>query len=487
MAHIILLSVALVPVFLILRIFYRIFFHPLSKYPGPVLAASSRLWYINQMINGTLAFTVKELHQKYGKVVRIAPDELSFVSSQAWVDIYGFRNGKPEMSKETPFFTSKNSSVGGVISAEREMHGILRKLMSRGFSEAALREQEPIVQGYTQLLIDQLKEESKKGKTVDMVSWYNFFTFDVIGDLAFGEPFGCLTSSSYHPWVKMIFDSMKFNYFCQALNYYPSIEWMLPLFMPKSLAQKGADHHKMTVEKVMRRKQNKTDRMDFLSLMVKPENGISDQQLIANSNLLIVAGSETTATALAACTWYLCKYPSTLAKLTAEIRTAFSSSDDITFLGVNRLKYLNCVLTETLRCFPSTPTGVSRRVPQGGDMIDGGFVAGGMQAGIAQLAANHYPSNFTRHDEFIPERFETNCPPEFANDDKAAMQSFSFGPRNCLGKNLAYVEMRLIIARILWEFDIEMCDGMENWSDVKIFLVWDKKPLPVRLTPVPRD
>jgi len=47
--------------------------------------------------------------------------------------------------------------------------------------------------------------------------------------------------------------------------------------------------------------------------------------------------------------------------------------------------------------------------------------------------------------------------------------------------------MRLIIARILWEFDIEMCDGMENWSDVKIFLVWDKKPLPVRLTPVPRD
>jgi len=241
------------------------------------------------------------------------------------------------------------------------------------------------------------------------------------------------------------------NQSANILNYYPSIEWMLPLFMPKSLAQKGADHHKMTVEKVMRRKQNKTDRMDFLSLMVKPENGISDQQLIANSNLLIVAGSETTATALAACTWYLCKYPSTLAKLTAEIRTAFSSSDDITFLGVNRLKYLNCVLTETLRCFPSTPTGVSRRVPQGGDMIDGGFVAGGvcctnlpgtlknadiyqMQAGIAQLAANHYPSNFTRHDEFIPERFETNCPPEFANDDKAAMQSFSFGPRNCLGK-----------------------------------------------------
>ncbi|KAM0160970.1 hypothetical protein ACHAQE_001094 [Botrytis cinerea] len=239
MAHIILLSVALVPAFSILRIYYRIFFHPLSKYPGPVLAVSSRLWYINQMINGTLAFTVKELHKKYRKAVSIAPNELSFVSSQACVDTYGFRNGKPEMSKEMPFFTSENSSVGGVISAERELHGILRKLMSRWFSEAALREQVPIVQGYTQLLINQLKEESKKGKTVDMVSWYKFFAFDVIGDLAFGEAFGRLTSSSYRPWVKMIFDSVKFNYFCQALNYYPSIEWMLPLFMPKPSHRKG--------------------------------------------------------------------------------------------------------------------------------------------------------------------------------------------------------------------------------------------------------
>ncbi|EMR84198.1 putative cytochrome p450 protein [Botrytis cinerea BcDW1] len=191
------------------------------------------------MINGTLAFTVKELHKKYRKAVSIAPNELSFVSSQACVDTYGFRNGKPEMSKEMPFFTSENSSVGGVISAERELHGILRKLMSRWFSEAALREQVPIVQGYTQLLINQLKEESKKGKTVDMVSWYNFFAFDVIGDLAFGEAFGRLTSSSYRPWVKMIFDSVKFNYFCQALNYYPSIEWMLPLFMPKPSHRKG--------------------------------------------------------------------------------------------------------------------------------------------------------------------------------------------------------------------------------------------------------
>jgi hypothetical protein len=104
--------------------------------------------------------------------VRIAPDELTYTSSKCWNDIYGFRHGKPEMAKESPFYTMGGREKN-IINAPKERHGFLRKLMSRGFSEAALRDQEPIVKGYVDLLMQRLGDESKLGKAVDMVSWYN--------------------------------------------------------------------------------------------------------------------------------------------------------------------------------------------------------------------------------------------------------------------------------------------------------------------------
>jgi len=124
------------------------------------------------MMIGDLAQQVTQLHIEYGHVVRIAPDELSYTSSKCWNDVYGFRHGKPEMAKESPFYTSSHMP-NTIVNAPKERHGFLRRLMSRGFSEAALRDQEPIVKTYVDLLINRLGEETALGKKVDMVSWYN--------------------------------------------------------------------------------------------------------------------------------------------------------------------------------------------------------------------------------------------------------------------------------------------------------------------------
>lgn len=103
-----------------------------------------------------------------------------------------------------------------------------------------------------------------------------------------------------------------------------------------------------------------------------------------------------------------------------------------------------------------------------------------MHAGIHQWAANNNSNNFTLVDQYIPERWLGDS--RFINDDREAMKPFSHGPRNCIGKNLAYVEMRLVLARMLFEFGIQLCDGMENWDRAKIFLMWEKKKLNVKLT-----
>lgn len=83
---------------------YNLYFHSLSSYPGPFLARATRLWYINFLLRGELPFAVHAMHLKYGPVVRISPNELAYIDSEAWKDIYGHRAGKGEIPKDPQFY-----------------------------------------------------------------------------------------------------------------------------------------------------------------------------------------------------------------------------------------------------------------------------------------------------------------------------------------------------------------------------------------------
>lgn len=85
-----------------------------------------------------------------------------------------------------------------MVNATIEDHSRMRCLVAHAFSDKAMREQEPIIQEYVNLLMDKLHERA--GQKIDIVSWFNFTTFDLMGDLAFSESFHCLAGSKYHPW-----------------------------------------------------------------------------------------------------------------------------------------------------------------------------------------------------------------------------------------------------------------------------------------------
>lgn len=101
--------------------------------------------------------------------------------------------------------------------------------------------------------------------------------------------------------------------------------------------------------------------------------------------------------------------------------------------------------------------------------------------GVHTLSATHNAANFYRPDAFVPERWLPECTTEptssFYGDRRGASQPFSVGPRNCLGKSLAYNEMRVILARLLWNFDMELCEESKNWHLQPTYVVWDKSPL----------
>ena len=155
---------------------YNIFFHPLAKYPGPLLARASRLWYLISLVKGDLSNDIAVAHSRYGDVMRIAPDELCFLDPAAWKDIYSHRAGKPEMVKD-PVFYAGILSRNSILDAPRDRHGEMRRLLSHGFSASALREQYPIIESYVQLLVDQLAAACDNGKkSLDIVSWWNVST-----------------------------------------------------------------------------------------------------------------------------------------------------------------------------------------------------------------------------------------------------------------------------------------------------------------------
>lgn len=255
-------------------------------------------------------------------------------------------------------------------------------------------------------------------------------------------------------------------------------------FVPKSLNEKFAAHDKLSREQVQRRLDSKVDCNDLTSNLFKPENNLERYQIDGNCKAIMVGGSESTATVLSAATYYLGQNRQVMAKAIQEVRGSFSSAQEINCTSVNKLKYLLACLTEAMRKFPPTPQAMSRRVPKCGALINGNWIPGGMLAGVSIFCANNSSLNFRDSGSFIPERWIDNS--AYANDDRHAMQAFSYGPRNCIGQNLALIEIRLILAHLIWEFDWDLASGMEKWDETHAYVHWDKKPLKVCLKRVAR-
>ena len=161
---------------------YNLFFHKLSHIPGPLLARVSGIPYTLRIRNGTIAPWIQDLHRRYGEVVRVAPGECSFISGEtAWQDIYGFRTGKKSNSgvylKDPQWFPRPHTGSFSLVLAEGETHTRMRRSLNHAFSDKALREQEPLIQTYVNLLVQRLQEVCEEGNSVvDMTRWYNYAT-----------------------------------------------------------------------------------------------------------------------------------------------------------------------------------------------------------------------------------------------------------------------------------------------------------------------
>lgn len=198
------------------------------------------------------------------------------------------------------------------------------------------------------------------------------------------------------------------------------------------------------------------------------------------SGLLILAGSETSATLLSGAVYYLLKNPDWMTKLQKELRTAFATDDEITFKSTTQLRVLNAIIQETFRLYPPVPGALPRITPKQGALVAGTYVPGDITIGIPQYCASRSSRHFTDPDKYAPERFLGD--EKYALDKRNVIQPFSVGGRSCIGQNLAWAEIRTILGRLVWNFELEMLDASQDWEkQQRVFVLWSKHSLMVRL------
>ncbi|KAH7146262.1 cytochrome P450 [Dactylonectria macrodidyma] len=491
----------LTSIYLISMGIYRLYFHPLAKYPGPFLNCLSPIPLSYQLIRGRLPFYVKQLHDIYGLVVRLTPTELTFNSEKSWKDIYGSRPGHQNFHKD-PVHVGSIQTVPGVVTitmAGDADHARQRRALSHAFSTKALLEQEYLIRNYVDVFRDKMNEFASTGQVCNIADWFSYTTFDIIGHLSLGEPFGCLTSSDLRFWVPVISESIKAGAIEQASRRLATTgsklqNLFLRIFAPTELRDQRRKHLQYSREKILRRIQQtgNNQHRDFLYYLMnqKDKDNLNQDEIIVNGALFIIAGSETTGSFMAGLFNHLLRPENrqVLDKLVAEIRGAFKSDDEITYEELVKLPWLTAVLEEGLRIFPSAPIGFTRSVPAGGDSVDGHFLPAGTTVSTCMWAATHTEDNFKDPYSFRPERWLDKAN---ATDKLGASNPFSLGPRGCIGRNLSYMEQRLITAKLLWHNDVAMT-GDETWSEwdprgdhenMQVFTNWIKAPLNVRLSP----
>jgi cytochrome P450 len=276
---------------------------------------------------------------------------------------------------------SVNGALSLITQPSNAEHGRVRKIFSPAFSDRALVQQAPLFNKYVDQLVGNLRASAKANETVDLVRMYNFTTFDVMGDLTFGEPLHMLDNAEYDPWVSIIFENIKRGMQMNLIyQYYPLAGRVLRALLHKKVVKAGTAHHNYTVEKVTKRleKGRESEGVDLWDLILQQEEkgkaGLTRPEMDIHGSLFMIAGTETTATLLSGLTYCLLSHPETMAKLVDEIRGAFSSPEDISMEAIAGLTYLGACIKEAFRMYPPVPVGLTHITPANGSTVCGQFI-----------------------------------------------------------------------------------------------------------------
>ncbi|KAF4448425.1 hypothetical protein F53441_8148 [Fusarium austroafricanum] len=445
---------------------YYAFFHPLAKYPGPFLAKFTGLYAAYHAWIGDLHIDMWRCHERYGPCVRYSPNYLLINTTQAYRDVYG--HGK-NVRKCKPYLAMVHKTPSIFTLMDRHEHAWKKRILSQKLSDSAIRSFEPKISGLIDRFCDSvLPAAPDKGagmtNSFNMSEKCDHLFFDLVISIVFGENFDLIGT----PWYRHIPPSLaKSNERISVIVQWPYVAFRR---MDKVLFRDSVSGrkeflrfvHNMVTERVRRGSGN-----DVLSGLLDASdpttgNKLTQDEIVAESILMLVAGSDTSSTLLSSLFFYLTRSPEKKERVTREVRSTFASRDEIC-LGpkLNSCRYLHACILECLRLTPPVAAAPFREVLKGGMVVDGHYVAEGMNVGTGIFSIQHSSEYFYSPFEFLPERWLSEGKGSSPHNPDAHVP-FSIGPRVCLGRALAMAELSLAMAIICWRLDFKVDDRLKH-------------------------
>lgn len=437
--------------------------------PGPLLARFSDFWRFLDACFGQHHDTIVELHDRYGSVVRIGPNAISVADPVAIDSVLGSKANLDKTESVKPMQNPyKDRVMPMLISAiDSRTHAKIKKPIAGAYSMSVVLGLESVAdEGITKL--DSKLRDFNPGQRCRLDQWMSFFSFDFILQATFGRDFGFLAAGKDLNGLLAMLD-LQFTYI-STMGAMPWLDNFLlknPLLLkflriPNPLVDFASDCVKARVSGDQK---NDLRQADFLSRFIEaqkqyPET-VDELQLITYATTNVLAASDTTSAALTAIIYHVLQHPAVHAKLQAELE-AKHLHFPVSYNEAQCLPYLGAVIKEVLRAFPIAGIELERKVgPQGLTLPTGQRLPAGSIVGINAWPVHRNNAIFGADaDKFVPERWL--CHPNETEDQyqdrlkrmQRAYLAFGAGPRACLGRHVAFLQLYKVVATLFSVFKV---------------------------------
>ncbi|RFU30275.1 hypothetical protein B7463_g6068, partial [Scytalidium lignicola] len=467
----------------------------LRKYPAPsMLAAMTPLWLMKTNSGEKRSYVVHEQHQTLGDVIRVGPNTLYFNDPQAVNDIYGHK-AISKIAKDSFYDRLAGDFHDIVQERDRGEHARKRKYLSNAFALANVVDMESVIRANLQNLlnrIDTFIDSTSKvdGSTVEKFNirqWLNYFTLDVIGDMAFGLPMGFLeagsdtktaedqsgkkyqvssTTKALHRGVRYSITlgqvaSHRLNKLLKSLA-------RCSMLLYSSTGAKDSDDFENISLHQLRNRLSKGPPArtsgDFIGKILADKEG-NDRvlplgEMVAEAVVMMNAGSDTTAAALTNTIYFLLSNPQCANELRMELENVIPANHDggiVEYAYVRSLPYLRACIDESLRLRPPITYPLPRLIyaPEGA-IVAGHHLKQGTVVAVPPYTMHRNPRLYKDPDVYDPQRW---FDPEQTSNLKAYNIPFSTGSRACIGRHIAVVELQILVPTLMLRYDLWLDPG----------------------------
>ncbi|KAL2871153.1 cytochrome P450 [Aspergillus lucknowensis] len=481
----------------------------LRRFPAPSVAALTPLWGMWHSWTGRQYKAIDAAHKRLGPVVRIAPNHVSFTDPAAYKDIYG--HGMPLVKDDFyAHIAAGNPSIAQAT--DKAVHSGKRRSLAHIFSAREIGAMEPRVMKCVMDLCEAVRVKVRGGQlgpedaypvapegdgAFDVRPWLNMFAYDAITSMLFTNSYGFLKkgndlcpSADENGVIRTVHGMDSFH----SASRFNTILAQLPgplytlgrkiLFFDHG-NQAGSAFAGMARAQVLHRVENQPEQPDLFSFFPitpteKRPHPMPISEVVAECVTMMDAGNDTTQTTLTNAMYLLAANPEKQEKLYAALAAAIPADyreEPLKVLPSAILKdvpYLRAVLEENWRCRPPVARGLPRRTTGEGSTIGGHFIPGGVTVSAPIHVLHRDEGLFRRPLEFIPERWLPGDD-ELEKDEKEAQNlknfciAFSLGARACIGRNLAYMEVSIVIAALVLNFEWELAEPGSAMETVERF------------------